>query len=598
MRDEMAPVADITVLHVDDDPQFGSLTKTMLERDREAFEVHVETDPRAVERRLEGHSVDCVVTDYDMPGMSGIELLERVRAREESLPVILFTGKGTEEVASRAISAGVTDYLQKETGTDQYSVLANRIEKAVEKRRQEQQAAKLRHRFAVVLETMKAAVFLKKPDGRYLLMNDACRELLGVDPDRDVTKLTDEDLFEPARIEEYRADDQHVVTTEETIESEEPVSTPDGEQLCLTRKSPVYDQDGTIAAICGVSTPISEQVARRRELVQYKTYVEATSEAIAVVDPDGTIKFHNHSTPADADFSPFNVEGETGFEYVHPDDRGDIVDLFTTVVEGGNDHVSTELRVETADDNWRWIETRGVNKLDDPAIEGIIVSSRDITERKEREAALRRERDRLDEFAKVVSHDLRNPLSVATARTDLARDECDTAHLTDVQTALNRMEAMIDDLLLLARQGQTVGEREPIDVETLVASCWSNVETNSATLTTDGYARVKADRSRLQAAIENLLRNAVDHGGDSVSINVGTTDDPNGIYVADDGPGVPEMDRDQVFDSGFTTSANGTGFGLAIVDRICEAHGWEITVTDSSDGGARFEITGIESLRM
>ena len=209
-----------------------------------------------------------------------------------------------------------------------------------------------------------------------------------------------------------------------------------------------------------VFSEITERKEREEELAQYKTYVEETSDTIAVVASDGTVKFHNATARGESEFSPFNAEGETGFDYVHPEDREQIMDLFMSVLEEETGEVTTELRVETADEEWRWIEARGVNKLDDPDIEGIIVTSYDITERKEREADLQRQNQQLDEFASVISHDLRNPLNVAELRTDLATQECESDHLTDVMEALSRMDALIDGLLTLARQGETVGERD------------------------------------------------------------------------------------------------------------------------------------------
>jgi signal transduction histidine kinase len=118
------------------------------------------------------------------------------------------------------------------------------------------------------------------------------------------------------------------------------------------------------------------------------------------------------------------------------------------------------------------------------------------------------------------------------------------------------------------------------------------VNTEQATLETDTTQAIQADRSRLQQLFENLYRNAVEHGGDDVTVSVGATDD--GFYVADTGPGIPESDREEVFEAGYSTTEDGTGFGLRIVEQIAEAHGWESTVTGSEQGGARFEFTGIE----
>ena len=776
----MASSDRITILHVDDDRRIGELTQSILEPKREAFELITETDPREAEHLLNEHDVDCLVTDYDMPHINGIELLKRVRDRDSSLPVILFTNKGTEEVASRAISAGVTDYLQKEGSPDQYEVLANRIKNAVDKQRQEQRATTLRRRFEVVLETMDTAVFLKEPTGRYLLMNDACRERLGVNPEQDVTELTDEDLFPPERIDQYQADDQRVVESERRIETEEIVPTTAGEQTRLTRKSPVYGQDGSVTAICGVSTNITPQKRRAQKLKRYNTALKEllsvsqmliqtttpeeaaqritagietvfesdlsgvwlTTDDMNALEPIAISKRGQELfpeipryTPDDQSLSweayqqqelkyisdmsthdqraseetpigseiivPLGQHGILNIGSTEPDafteqdvevielwggmltlvlgrvtqlkllrDREDELEQQTDELEQLATQFEEQYRyffseapimiVETRaedgepvveDCNQLFIDKLGYDKADvveqplaefysaesqqqlldeggyerslhgefshedrelvaasgdhfetilravprydaNDEIVGTIAFYIDISERRE----LKRRNERLDEFVSVISHDLRSPLSVATGRVELARNECESSHLADAATALSRMEALIDDLLHLARQGQTINERETISVEDVVSACWRNVETGDATLNIHDKAMLSVDQSRFQEAVENLFRNAITHGGESVTITVGILDERQGFYVADDGPGIPEEDREDVFDTGFTTTQEGTGFGLAIVRRICEAHGWDITATESKDGGARFEITGVESI--
>ncbi|MFD1643993.1 sensor histidine kinase [Halohasta litorea] len=106
-------------------------------------------------------------------------------------------------------------------------------------------------------------------------------------------------------------------------------------------------------------------------------------------------------------------------------------------------------------------------------------------------------------------------------------------------------------------------------------------------------ATIEADDDRLGQLLENLFRNAIEHGGDEVTVTVGTMDD--GFYVEDDGSGIPEDKRDSVFTAGYSTSEDGTGFGLSIVNQIAEAHGWDVGLTESKAGGARFDITGGET---
>jgi PAS domain S-box-containing protein len=271
---------------------------------------------------------------------------------------------------------------------------------------------------------------------------------------------------------------------------------------------------------------------------------------------------------------------------------------------------------------------------------GEIVVVNDVTEQKQQQQQLEAQKERLEEFASVVSHDLRNPLNVASGHLALARDETENEHLDQTAEALERMETLIDDLLTLAREGKRITDTEVVTLETVLTAAWSTVDTKAATLETDVDGQIRADGSRLHQLFENLIRNAVEHGstsprsqtpgdavehgstspdsqarqdtvehgstsprsqapedatghsGETVTITVESWAD--GFAVADDGPGIPEDRRERIFETGYSTSDSGTGFGLRIVEQIVDAHGWEIRATESASGGARFEITGVE----
>lgn len=212
-----------------------------------------------------------------------------------------------------------------------------------------------------------------------------------------------------------------------------------------------------------------------------------------------------------------------------------------------------------------------------------------------RKKQLERERDRLEEFASIVSHDLRGPLAVADGHINLLQEEIESPHLTNASSALTRMESIIEETLTLARAGRMVGETTPIEIRTLANECWRTVDTADATLVIEETVTVPADKGCLHRLFENLFRNAVQHGSEDVTVRVGVVDDDAGFYVADDGPGIPESQHDRVFESGFSCASQGSGLGLSIVRSIVKAHGWEIAVTDSEQGGARFEISGINT---
>jgi PAS domain S-box-containing protein len=238
--------------------------------------------------------------------------------------------------------------------------------------------------------------------------------------------------------------------------------------------------------------------------------------------------------------------------------------------------------------------------------------------------------EQLEDFASIVTHDLRNPMNVAMARIDIVRDRID-AHtevdddLDAVQDSLERMDDLIEGVRTLVR-GTSVEEPEPLELETVARDAWDNVQTADGTLRcVDADVDVRAEERRLLQLFENLFRNSVehgstgsqtrsddsvehgstssraepddahDHGDDVVTVEVGRIDS-EGFYVADDGPGIPAEHGEQVLEAGVTTSSGGSGLGLKIVSEIAAAHDWEVTVTDSEAGGARFEITEISSL--
>jgi signal transduction histidine kinase len=200
--------------------------------------------------------------------------------------------------------------------------------------------------------------------------------------------------------------------------------------------------------------------------------------------------------------------------------------------------------------------------------------------------------DQLAEFASIVSHDLRNPLGVASLRLDLAREDCNSEHLDSIEQAHERMETLIEDILTLAREGAVVDELAAVDLATVCETAWTNVDTAAASVTVETEQRLMADESRLKQLVENLVRNAVEHGGTSVAVTVGDLE--SGFYVEDNGVGIPPDRRSQLFESGHSTKPDGTGIGLRIVRKVVDAHDWTIAVTDSDTGGTRFEITGVE----
>ncbi|WP_253737424.1 sensor histidine kinase [Halohasta salina] len=468
----VAPRSEIRILHVDDEPDFARMVAGNLEREDDRFTVEWTTDSEEVAEIVATEAVDCVLSDYAMPELTGLDVFDEVRTVDPELPFILFTDTGSETIASEAISAGVSDYVIKKRVKNQYELLATKITTHVERRRAEAVANRTQRQLRELAENTHDVLWIFSADWTEL-------------------------------------------------------------EYINSRYEEMFDQS--------VQTLYQDPAA----------FLRAT----------------------------------------HPDDVDDLEGAMKRVSEGNPQEI--EYRIEG--DTTRWVESHAEPIRDETgSVVRVAGFTHDITERKQRELELRSKNEQLERFASIVSHDLRNPLSVADGYLELAREEADSDHLETVARALDRMETLISELLVLAREGQEVTDTKPVSLDKLVLSSWNNIDQKNASLQAETNVRIQADEIRLGQVFENLFRNAIEHGGDDVTISVGLLEDESGFYVENDGDPIPDDKKDQIFETGFTTNEQGTGFGLAIIKRIVNAHGWRIGVTDSDLGGARFEITGTD----
>jgi PAS domain S-box-containing protein len=362
--DETVAPADIRILLVDDEPGLVAVAADLLEREDGRFVVETAASAEAGLERIAEGEFDCIVSDYDMPGRNGIEFLRAVRADDPDLPFILFTGKGSEEVASDAISAGVTDYLQKETGTDQYAVLANRIANVVAQTHAERELREQKRRFRLLFDRLsQAAVEVEYVDGVPIVQqaNSVFGDVFGYDVDELVGDSLDEYIVPGDRTEEAAPINQHVQSGGCLDSVEVTRCTADGEREFLLQNAVYDDGSGGFA----IYTDITKRQKRRE---RYEEFLEHSSDIITVLDPDGTYQYQSQSSERILGYDPEALLGDDVFEYVHPDDRSRLIERFEHAVANPEVTPNTQYRFRHADGSWLWLESIGKNQLDNPGI--------------------------------------------------------------------------------------------------------------------------------------------------------------------------------------------------------------------------------------
>jgi len=328
---------------------------------------------------------------------------------------------------------------------------------------------------------------------------------------------------------------------------------------------------------------------------RYRKIFQHNNDAVMVVD------LENESfldvNPAACDLLEYSREEILSMrpEDIHPDDIDRVREEFISQVYREGSGFTDDLTCLTK--NGEEVPTEISGAALDAGEDGtdptqMIAMLRDISGRVEHRRDLEEKIERLDRFASIVSHDLKNPLSIINGHVTLARETGDPEHYDAIEDAADRMDEMLSELLQLTREGDLVGERADVELEAMVREAWNHCDIHAASIEIESSRTVRADRERLHELFANLFENAETHGGKSVTVSVGIIDrnDRDGFYVEDNGEGIPANEQDAVFEWGHTTTNDGTGFGLAIVEEIVEAHGWEISVCDSETGGTRFEI--------
>lgn len=616
----------IRVLVVDDSEFFGTIVTGELERlyDMDTVQTTRSEDALA---RLENGSFDCLVSDYDMPEMNGIELFETVRDRGFDLPFFLLTAAGSEEVASKAITAGIDDYFPKTGGDDQFEILGNRIVNVVSKRHtaanlerqrnlhetlwnvtQNLLHAGTRERICIHVcdelaaidqfefawiesdgETVLAAANIERAD--IPIVRD---QLIGSDGD----SFSDLESSRDRQLTEFTQQDGNSQQTAMAIPLEHRKTTYG--TLVLGSASGSEFRDPDRQSLSHLGTTVGHALAAvemRREIELFQTAVEQAETAIAITDTSGQITYANSAFYEITGYDVGTLEGEC-VDVLATDsfDEDEYAKLWERVERG--DTVRTEV-VQRRKDGAQFVADLSLAPVSvGGELQRFILVESDITELKSRE-------QRLEVLNRVIRHNLRNDLNVVNGNISLLLSEIDTQ---EAQEFAERAQTKIEDLLAMSEKARLANrivesaedsdEHRKVSISDIVNTVVEELSEQhpEADISVSLDATCSVPEVPLEHSIEELLSNALIHNeSESPEVTVSTKESTThdgmvAIEIADNGPGIPKAERQTLSRGHETDLSHSSSLGLWLVHWVVTFLGGELQIVESDDTGSTVRI--------
>jgi PAS domain S-box-containing protein len=361
---------------------------------------------------------------------------------------------------------------------------------------------------------------------------------------------TPQDFFDEEQAADVIAHYRTCVDERETIEYGETLEHPSGIVKWSTKLTPIIE-DETVIQILGISRDITERKEYEEELEYYEQLIDTFDDIATVIDPKGEITFVSPSVRRVLGYNPDELVGQNGFEYQPPETAKAVQEAIEYVIKCPGESKVVQTKFRRSDGSWCWIESRIQNQLENDLIEGLVVNSRDISERKEYERKIEEQRDNLELLNQVVRHDIRNDLQVIRGRADLLEeyvDESGEVHIDAVQKStkrevkLTKTERDLNETML-----STEADVDPVRLDQHLDSVIENArsEFDDAIITVKDPIpnSIVPGNKLLEAVFRNLVQNAVVHNDKEtpqVQLSVTVADETLTVAVADNGPGIPD----------------------------------------------------------
>jgi PAS domain S-box-containing protein len=382
----------------------------------------------------------------------------------------------------------------------------------------------------------------------------------------------------------------------------------------------IKDKDQKVIGYASIMRDVTERKAAEEALGRSEEYFRAVTEnasdIITILDAKGILRYASHSIERILGYGKDDLIGRNVFELVHPDDNADAMKIFATALQKPGIPLSLRVRFQHKNGTWRILEVIGENLLDNPAVRGIVVNSRDITEREHAAQELRETTEELArsnadllQFAYAASHDLQAPLGVIegfirllSSRYKNKLDEKAHEFIEYTIDGVTRMRQLIQDLLEYSKVGTKGIDLKPANFSTVVEKAVYNlksaIEENDAMVTYEELPTIMADIPQMISLLQNLISNAIKFHGTEiprVSISAARRGSEWVFSVKDNGIGIDPDSAERIFVvfQRLHTKEEypGTGIGLAVCKRIVERHGGRIWVESQPGKGSTFFFT-------
>ncbi|MFA5269394.1 MAG: PAS domain S-box protein [Methanoregula sp.] len=594
----------ISVLFVDDEPVQLALGKTFLERTGN-FTVDTLGSAEEVLASENLEQYDAIVSDYQMPDTDGITLLQEIRSAGNTVPFIIFTGKGREETAIQALNGGADFYVRKGLKPESpYTELGLRIQMAVQRQRDK-----------IAIEVRARA--LQESEEKYRSLADSAEDLIYIlDRDDHVTyvnrfglKMLNKsfgevvgrprrDLFSDIEAERQYQIIRQVFASGLPVRTESCVPLPCGMTWQDTQLVPIRSENGTITAVMGISRDITGhrniENALRENLERYHQILKNAHEGILVFEltTDGPGKI------LDANEAACRILGVTS-EELHtirfadidiPELKARFPDLMRDLWQ--DRHIIFQIGYRAKDGEEKIVEV-SASLFEHGGRPTSLAVIHDITLQMKTEDALRRANKKLGLLTGITRHDIRNQLLALNGYLLLSQDTLDDAEKTAEYIRKEEgITEVIEHQIAFTQQYENLGAYAPVwqNVEQCIRRAARDLDLAGVGLSVTDMNTVEifAD-SLLQKVFFNLVDNSLRHGGDALGqIRFSCQETENGLVLIcdDDGSGIPAARKEMIFELGY---GKNSGFGLFFIREILGITGIIIREC-GTDTGARFEI--------